>query len=151
MFNFWHENLRIKSSCRHLETKTHFLRNHLFLSNQEIILSHHWSQSFPISKKYFFVYNLYVIREYCCILLCDFFKVNIKKIALKFSILFISHLWEHRLIEPFQKCEYSRFYFMSMISFVGFNIISGWYQDKRFVGFLLPTSLFLFWTKKTLK
>ena len=40
---------------------------------------------------------------------------------------------------------------MSMISFVGFNIISGWYQDKRFVGFLLPTSLFLFWTKKTLK
>ena len=128
-----------------------FLRNHLFLSNQEIILSHHWSQSFPISKKYFFVYNLYVIREYSCILLCDFFKVNIKKIALKFSILFISHLWEHRLIEPFQKCENSRFYFMSMISFVGFNIISGWYQDKRFVGFLLPTSLFLFWTKKTLK
>ena len=51
----------------------------------------------------------------------------------------------------FQKCENSRFYFMSMISFVGFNIISGWYQDKRFVGFLLPTSLFLFWTKKTLK
>ena len=50
-----------------------------------------------------------------------------------------------------QKCENSRFYFMSMISFVGFNIISGWYQDKRFVGFLLPTSLFLFWTKKTLK
>ena len=58
-----------------------------------------------------------------------------------------------RLVEPFlfQKCENSRFYFMSMISFVGFNIISGWYQDKRFVGFLLPTSLFLFWTKKTLK
>ena len=59
------------------------------------------------------------------------------------------------MVEPFfflfPKCENSRFYFMSMISFVGFNIISGWYQDKRFVGFLLPTSLFLFWTKKTLK